>query len=406
MRNLFLLLSCTLLSFYVCGQNQYVFTQKLDADAHKISLVRPVTSVAFRFEQPPVWENIKLIADGDTLILCADPHAEAPQSQLFVFKKPLLYLELLGATTAATLTGVYAKPVALPTYFRQFRVVADCEKPAVVPASVWRAGLTPPKELPVGTVVKFIIVHHEAGSNTPSNFANVVRNIYVFHTQTNGWNDVGYNFLIAQDGTVFEGRDGQGRLDGDNVQGAHFCGFNPATMGICLLGNYMTAQPTAPALESLTKLIAWKMKKENLVEPESRSFHAPSAKNLAVVSAHRDGCATDCPGNNLYARLAQIRNDVANSCDGIVAVVTSVLPVVGSPVVHPNPSPNGTFVLDVPQPIQSLRVVDALGRVVMTQEFSSAALRFELRIETAGFFKIITTDQQQKQWTQSVWVQY
>ena len=406
MRNLFLLLSCTLLSFYVCGQNQYVFTQKLDADAHKISLVRPVTSVAFRFEQPPVWENIKLIADGDTLILCADPHAEAPQSQLIIFKKPVDYLELLGATTTATLTGVYAKPMTLPTYFRQFRVVADCEKPAVVPASVWRAGLTPPKELPVGTVVKFIIVHHEAGSNAPSNFVNVVRNIYVFHTQTNGWNDVGYNFLIAQDGTVFEGRDGQNRLDGDNVQGAHFCGFNAGTMGICLLGNYMTVQPTTPALESLTKLIAWKMKKENLVEPGSRSLHAPSGKNLSLLSAHRDGCATDCPGDNLYARLDQLRTDVANSCDGIRAIVTAVLPVVSSPIVYPNPSLNGAFTLEVPQPIQNLRVVDVLGRVVMAQDFSTTALRYEFRIETSGFFKVITTDQQQKQWTQAVWVQY
>ncbi|TAF97494.1 MAG: hypothetical protein EAZ32_02950 [Cytophagia bacterium] len=404
MKTLLLLVLYLLAGHFVFGQNQYVLTHLFDADAPKINLTKPITSAAFRFKEQPNWANLRLIADGDTLALHPDPHAEIPQSQLVIFRQSVGSLELLGAKTTTTLTGVYAKPIILPTYYRQFRVAVDCEKPPVVPASVWRAGLTPPKELPTATAVKFIIVHHEAGSNTPSNFTNVVRNIYVFHTQTNGWNDVGYNFLVAQDGTVFEGRDGQGRLDGDNVQGAHFCGFNAGTMGICLLGDYMTAQPPAPALASLTKLVAWKMKKENLVEPGSRSLHASSGKNLAVLSAHRDGCATSCPGDNLYARLEQLRTDVANSCDGIKAIVTAVFPTVSSPAVYPNPSDNGAFTLDVPQPIRSLRVVDALGRVVLSKEFSSAALRFEFRLETPGFFKLITTNQQQVQWSQTVLV--
>ncbi len=399
-----LLFCFTFLSLLVQAQNQYVLTRAIDPKAPKVTLLRPITSAAFRFDAQPNWANLRLIANGDTIVLRPDPHAETPQSQLVIFKQAVGLLELSGADTPAVLAGVYAKPMALPTYYRQFRVAADCEKPPVVPASVWRAGLTPPKELPTATVVRFVIVHHEAGSNSPSNFTNVVRNIYVFHTQTNGWNDVGYNFLVAQDGTVFEGRDGQGRMDGDNVQGAHFCGFNAGTMGICLLGNYMTAQPTAPALAVLTKLVAWKMKKENLVDPTSRSLHAPSNKNLAVLSAHRDGCATDCPGDNLYALLGQLHTDVANACDGIQAIVTAVSPAVSSPIVYPNPSPDGSFTLDVPQPIRRLQVVDVLGRVVKSEEFANAALRFGFRLTTPGFFKIIVTDQQQAQWSQTVWV--
>lgn len=46
-----------------------------------------------------------------------------------------------------------------------------------------------------------------------------------------GWSDIGYNFLVGEDGNVYEGR-------GWDKQGAHSKPFNSKSIGICIIGNY------------------------------------------------------------------------------------------------------------------------------------------------------------------------
>lgn len=147
-----------------------------------------------------------------------------------------------------------------------------------------------------------------------------VRNIYLYHTNNNGWDDVGYNYLISPDGTLFAGRDGQGKED-DNIKGAHFCGKNSYTMGVCLIGNYSEIAPPDSMIEKLSALLAWKANKDNL-QPLESSFHpkgSSSGFNLPIICGHRDGykagvftgCQTECPGNYTYAILDTVRNKVA-----------------------------------------------------------------------------------------------
>src|SRR5690606_5894496 len=112
-----------------------------------------------------------------------------------------------------------------------------CSEPQMIDPSHWRAGLPQPKGSPVFTSVNHIIIHHSAGSNLVTDFTNEVRNIYLYHTNVNGWDDIGYNFLIAPNGTIYQGRDGRGIVEKDYVMGAHMCGRNSGTMGICLLGD-------------------------------------------------------------------------------------------------------------------------------------------------------------------------
>lgn len=45
------------------------------------------------------------------------------------------------------------------------------------------------------------------------------------------WDDIGYNFLIGEDGNVYEGR-------GWGVKGAHFPAYNPRSLGICFIGSF------------------------------------------------------------------------------------------------------------------------------------------------------------------------
>ena len=108
-----------------------------------------------------------------------------------------------------------------------------------------------------------MIIHHSAGavSKDKSNYDQEVRNIYKFHTQTYQWDDIGYNFLIAPNGDLYQGRDDQGKDSPDNIKGAHFCHKNSNTMGVCLLGNFNETTPASPAIRTLEELITWKLKK-------------------------------------------------------------------------------------------------------------------------------------------------
>ncbi|MFT4785038.1 MAG: hypothetical protein ACI8QD_000133 [Cyclobacteriaceae bacterium] len=177
------------------------------------------------------------------------------------------------------------------------------ELPPVVSQSQWRLGLAAPNYSRSFHEVRHLIIHHSAGSNSADNFVQVVRDIYLFHTEVNGWSDIGYNYLIAQDGTLFAGRDpgtGQQGL----VRGAHFCGANSNTMGICVLGNYETTNPGEVALQTLENFLNYQTLTLKL-NPISSSRH--STGELAVIASHQDGCATLCPGINLYNQLSTIR---------------------------------------------------------------------------------------------------
>ncbi len=180
-----------------------------------------------------------------------------------------------------------------------------------IPQSSWREGLPPPNYNRIQTVVEHVVVHHSAGSNTNNDFTQVVRDIYIYHTQVNGWSDIGYNYLVAQDGSIYDGRD-PGNLAQDNVLGAHFCGSNSTTMGICLLGNYENAQLTDQNFNSIVDIISWKLEKEHL-SPFTKNQHALGY--FDAVIGHRDGCATLCPGGNVYARITEIKDHVQSRLD-------------------------------------------------------------------------------------------
>ena len=333
-------------------------------DSQTLQFDFPITSIAFNLPENQQFGKLWVLVNGEEILIKSNDH-EPSKSQLIVFSEPISSLKIRSESFAGELImdKIYVKPLIMKDVItKSARIIADCEKPAVIPASIWRSGLTPPKELPVKTVIKHIIVHHAAGSNVNTNYTDVVRNIYTFHTGTNGWNDVGYNFLIAQDGTIYEGRDGQNIMDGDNVLGAHFCSQNTGTMGICLLGDYTTAQPTDKSLESLSKLIAWKLKKETLF-PLEKSIHAASGNTLNNISAHRDGtCATSCPGNNLYPKLEQIRQKTLQSCDfSMPLAFEDNLDLI--PKVYPNPANNRVWV-GVASPQTDIYLFDVMGREV------------------------------------------
>ncbi len=155
--------------------------------------------------------------------------------------------------------------------------------------------------------IKKIIIHHTATSENLDDADAAIRSIYYYHAVSRGWGDIGYNFIIAPDGTIYEGRYG-----GDGVVAGHTSGYNTGTVGIALLGNYQEEDIPAPMMKSLNSLIYEKAELHNIDPDASSKFHETVMPN---IMGHRDLGSTACPGENTYDYLPKIREMVGESMD-------------------------------------------------------------------------------------------
>jgi hypothetical protein len=193
-----------------------------------------------------------------------------------------------------------------------------CPQPRFKSRQDWRCPQGPTS--PSLTTVSHLIVHHSAGTNVSNDWGAVVLAIWNLHVYTNGWADVGYNWLIAPDGTLFEGRGG-----GDNVLGAHFCGKNSGTMGVCLIGTYTNVNPPDTMMATLSEIFAWKAC-QRAIDPNLQSLHTSTGFNLFGISGHRDGCATECPGQKVYDQIAMIRQSTQRRLQSCSSTAVNEMP--------------------------------------------------------------------------------
>jgi hypothetical protein len=273
---------------------------------HEINTaVRKVTAVAVVADQPCI---ATVLVDGQTYVLQRD--TDAPDFTYFLSLPLMTEASSLQVNVSSDNADVFLINSGLPPAIaapEQSTADDVCtEAPSMILQSEWRSGLDAPNYSRSFHNVEHIIVHHSAGSNSATNFTQVVRDIYLYHTQVNGWSDIGYNYLISQDGTLYAGRD-PGTGAQSLVRGAHFCGANTGTMGICLLGNFETAEPTIESLSTINDLLTFETISLNL-DPLGEREHSTGL--LDRIAGHRDGCATLCPGENVYSRLANIRSEV------------------------------------------------------------------------------------------------
>jgi hypothetical protein len=298
----------------------------ISINVDKNSLYTPIipgftfTSMSIEFPDGtfPVASYI-FAGNTEKIILEKDTHNQdlMNNSTLIIPQDAQTYLSLYSGSYSGKvfIKLLYAKPIKIPNSKKKVKIEA-CDRPESIDQSIWRDGLPPPSVAPTATNVKHIVLHHSAGSNTNTDYVNVVRNIYLFHTQNNGWDDIGYNFVVAPNGLIFDGREGY-ELGEDEIKGAHFCGKNGGTMGICLLGNYEDTTANDSAIEAISSLLVWKLNKENLSTHQTFSHPAgdPQAIDLGTIVGHRDGCNTACTGQFYYNRIAEIKNITQNKLD-------------------------------------------------------------------------------------------
>ncbi|MET8102728.1 peptidoglycan recognition protein [Streptomyces sp. NPDC005236] len=189
-------------------------------------------------------------------------------------------------------------------------------KPVIVTRAQWGADESLNDEAPgYGTEIKVVFVHHTVDANTYTcaESAALVRAIRAYHIKSNGWKDIGYNFLVDKCGTIFEGR--KGGVD-QPVIGAHNPGFNTNSAGIAVLGEYSSIDASAAAKASVAQVAAWKLgqyrhdpagKVDLTASMDNGKFKLGQTASFYRISGHRDGYFTECPGNKLYASVSEIR---------------------------------------------------------------------------------------------------
>lgn len=207
---------------------------------------------------------------------------------------------------------------------------------AIIPRSAWNTGchVDPNDEVlywpPDYFKIDKIVVHHTVGGDSVSTLEQgkqQVNAICRYHAFSRGWGDIGYNYLIDQQGYIYEGRAG-----GEGVEGGHAYGANKGSVGIAMIGTYTYQNITPAAEQSLEKLVA-ELSQRYQFSPTSNttltrwcySFTGPA------LSGHRDFAtyykngycdnlydlgrpgATQCPGDVLYHQtLPQVRQNALN----------------------------------------------------------------------------------------------
>ena len=206
--------------------------------------------------------------------------------------------------------------------------------PAMITRSQWGGDAVVPRNAPSRGQVQLAFVHHTVNANDygPEDSAGIVLGIAKYHRNYNGWSDIGYNFLVDQYGQIFEGR--AGGID-QAIVGAQAQGFNSVSTGVASLGTFTDVPLSAAGIDALGRIIGWKLGLHGVpaggtvtvtsLGGASNRFKAGTAVTLQRVSGHRDGCATTCPGDSLYAQLAEIRARAAGAAGPAAGVTVRAL---------------------------------------------------------------------------------
>jgi N-acetylmuramoyl-L-alanine amidase/FG-GAP-like repeat len=237
-----------------------------------------------------------------------------------VTDRPLASVTILrmsdgAATTQSTMSAQSAQSAQAAT-----------TQPLVEPRSGWGADPQYMTWAPKFSPARKLIVHHTDSMNDYADKAGAqaqIRIIYYYHSVTQEWGDIGYNFIIDKFGNVYEGRysdDYNGAnptgddVGGNGVTGAHTDGWNSGTVGIALLGTFEGQDVTPAARLALESLLAWGASRSGIDPQASTPFVNPvSGASITSpnIASHRSYNTTTCPGDVFKLTLPTIRADVA-----------------------------------------------------------------------------------------------
>jgi hypothetical protein len=157
-----------------------------------------------------------------------------------------------------------------------------------------------------------LTIHHTVTPNNDSmSMPARMRQIQNYHINTQGWCDIGYHFLIGQDGKVYQGRM-------ENIVGAHAASANTNNVGISFIGTFTSRAPSDAMLNAAARIM----------KAMSRTYGI--SLNRDKVKGHRQvgTTSTACPGQALYDRLSNLITRAQNvgSTSGGGSTATNTCP--------------------------------------------------------------------------------
>nr|AAY27973.1 peptidoglycan recognition protein 1 [Euprymna scolopes] len=156
-----------------------------------------------------------------------------------------------------------------------------CKGVTLVSREGW--GARPPKKVvTIPMPVKMVFIHHTAMDYCTNLYAcsEAMRKIQNLHMDNRGWSDLGYNYLVGEDGYVYKGR-------GWDREGGHTKGYNTDSVAISVMGDFSDRLPNEKALNAVNNLIVCGIKQNKIT------------KNYSLYG-HRDVRKTACPGDKFY----------------------------------------------------------------------------------------------------------
>ena len=237
----------------------------------------------------------------------------------------------IGRVTVLAMADGEAKTVTRQVAADQLDA-AETAQPAVISRSGWNADeslrFRANREIwPAAFYrVQKLIVHHTATSNTYVDIEAAkaeIRAVYYYHAVTQGWGDIGYNFIVDRFGNVYEGRfarsytnvetptsvetptgeDTAGRV----VTAGHTFEHNVGTVGIAMLGTFTGSAPSSEAQAAIVGVLTWEASRHSL-DPTKIARYRNVVNGIVNdvqpnIASHRNFNATACPGEAYYTLL-------------------------------------------------------------------------------------------------------
>ncbi|WAQ96550.1 PGRP1-like protein [Mya arenaria] len=157
--------------------------------------------------------------------------------------------------------------------------------PHIIPRAEW--GARPPTHtIPqLSHTPTYMFIHHGASGfcHAKDDCIAKVQAYQNYHMDVHGWPDIGYSFVVGEDGNIYEAR-------GWDEVGAHTYGYNSVGLAICVIGDFTHRVPNDAALNAVKQLIQCGLDNHKLT-------------STYTLRGHRDMFDTACPGDQLYALI-------------------------------------------------------------------------------------------------------
>jgi hypothetical protein len=182
--------------------------------------------------------------------------------------------------------------------------------PEIIPRATWGARPVAGRETePIGKP-KMITLHHTADPKPPaSDYGSTMARMRAYQNAHQGrnWADIGYHYVIDKEGRIVEGRP-------LNLKGAHAgsSAANERNIGVAMIGNFQSGEPTRRQYDALVSLVAWLCAEYDIGASKIYTHH--EIKDWPGVSG-----ATNCPGKKFDPYMARLKRDVGSRSGGAAA---------------------------------------------------------------------------------------